>query len=79
MGDSVKDAFQRGPQEPRHRGGAEAGGSLVGGVGLVCTTAVRLRAYCFATGRPISEVAADIVARRLSLRNQRDSSGGQGG
>ncbi|WP_280305748.1 ANTAR domain-containing protein [Nocardia neocaledoniensis] len=39
----------------------------------------RLRAYCFAAGRPISEVAADIVARRLSLRDQRDTSGGQGG
>lgn len=33
----------------------------------------RLRAYCYADGRPIGEVAADIVARRLSLRDQRDS------
>ncbi len=38
----------------------------------------RLRAYCYANGRPISVVAADIVARRLSLRDQRDSSEGQG-
>jgi hypothetical protein len=38
----------------------------------------RLRAYCYANGRPIGTVAADIVARRLSLRDQRDSSEGQG-
>ncbi|MGM7647724.1 GAF and ANTAR domain-containing protein [Nocardia sp. JW2] len=38
----------------------------------------RLRAYCYANGRSISAVAADIVARRLSLRDERDSSEGQG-
>ncbi|MEV0685019.1 GAF and ANTAR domain-containing protein [Nocardia sp. NPDC050378] len=38
----------------------------------------RLRAYCYANGRSISAVAADIVARRLSLHDQRDSSEGQG-
>ncbi|MFJ2668313.1 hypothetical protein ACIO14_28620 [Nocardia fluminea] len=38
----------------------------------------RLRAYCCANGRPISTVAADIVAHRLSLRAQRDSGEGQG-
>jgi hypothetical protein len=38
----------------------------------------RLRAYCYANGRPIGTVAADIVARRLSLRDQRDSGEGQG-
>ncbi|MGF0315531.1 GAF and ANTAR domain-containing protein [Nocardia fluminea] len=38
----------------------------------------RLRAYCYASGRPIGTVAADIVAHRLSLRAQRDSSEGQG-
>ncbi|WP_433715068.1 GAF domain-containing protein [Nocardia sp. CA-084685] len=36
----------------------------------------RLRAYCYAEGRAISDVAADIVARRLSLRDQRDSGEG---
>ncbi|WP_194820306.1 GAF and ANTAR domain-containing protein [Nocardia sp. XZ_19_385] len=35
----------------------------------------RLRAYTYAQGRPITEVAADIVARRLSLRDQRDIEG----
>ncbi|MEU4813050.1 GAF and ANTAR domain-containing protein [Nocardia fluminea] len=38
----------------------------------------RLRAYCYANGLPIGTVAADIVARRLSLRDQRDTSEGQG-
>ncbi|MGW5918686.1 GAF and ANTAR domain-containing protein [Nocardia fluminea] len=38
----------------------------------------RLRAYCYANGRPIGTVAADIVARRLSLRDQRDTGEGQG-
>ncbi|MEU4318253.1 GAF and ANTAR domain-containing protein [Nocardia fluminea] len=38
----------------------------------------RLRAFCYANGRPIGTVAADIVAHRLSLREQRDSSEGHG-
>ncbi|GAB2666720.1 GAF and ANTAR domain-containing protein [Nocardia goodfellowii] len=38
----------------------------------------RLRAYSYAQGRSIVEVAADIVARRLSLRDQRDSIEGHG-
>ena len=29
----------------------------------------RLRAYSYARGRPISSVAADIIARRLTLRD----------
>ena len=33
----------------------------------------RLRAYSYACGRPISSVAADIIARRLTLHDQRDS------
>jgi GAF domain len=32
----------------------------------------RLRAHTYAQGRPINEVAADIMARRLSLRDFRD-------
>jgi hypothetical protein len=32
----------------------------------------RLRAYTYAQGRPINEVAGDIMARRLSLRDSRD-------
>lgn len=38
----------------------------------------RLRAYAYAQERSITEVAADIVARRLSLRKQDDMSEGQG-
>ncbi|MGS2810572.1 GAF and ANTAR domain-containing protein [Nocardia sp. MW-W600-9] len=38
----------------------------------------RLRAYSYANERSIGAVAADIVARRLSLRDQRDSREGQG-
>ncbi|WP_378738985.1 GAF and ANTAR domain-containing protein [Nocardia brasiliensis] len=37
----------------------------------------RLRAYSYAQRRSIAEVAADIVARRLSLRDQRDTTEGQ--
>lgn len=33
----------------------------------------RLRAYAYSHGRPVTEVAIDIVKRRLSLRDQRDS------
>lgn len=32
----------------------------------------RLRAYSYACGRRISAVAGDIIARRLTLRDQRD-------
>lgn len=38
----------------------------------------RLRAYSYADGRPIGDVATDIVQRRLSLRPQRDGGEGQG-
>ncbi|MEV6661391.1 GAF and ANTAR domain-containing protein [Nocardia fluminea] len=38
----------------------------------------RLRAYSYVNGRPIGTIAADIVGRRLSLRDQRDSREGQG-
>ncbi|CAM4131550.1 GAF and ANTAR domain-containing protein [Nocardia ninae] len=37
----------------------------------------RLRAYSYAQRRSIADVAADIVSRRLSLRDQRDSTEGQ--
>ena len=33
----------------------------------------RLRAYAYSRGRPISEVSTEIVGRRLSLRDQRDT------
>lgn len=36
----------------------------------------RLRAYSYAQGRSIAAVAADIVARRLSLRGERDEAEG---
>ncbi len=62
MGDSVEDAFQRRPEEPRHHVGAEAGGSLVGGVGLVCTTAVRLTAT---DGCAVALLSARSSAREL--------------
>ncbi|MEV0252401.1 GAF and ANTAR domain-containing protein [Nocardia sp. NPDC050712] len=38
----------------------------------------RLRAYSYAQSRSLAEVAADLVARRLSLRDQRDSTEGHG-
>jgi hypothetical protein len=36
----------------------------------------RLRAYSYAQGRSIAAVAADIVARRLWLRGERDEAEG---
>jgi hypothetical protein len=36
----------------------------------------RLRAFAYACERPVSSVAADIIARRLTLRDQGDSSNG---
>jgi hypothetical protein len=36
----------------------------------------RLRAYCYACGRSINAVAADIITRRLTLRGSRDDSAG---
>ncbi|MEV0334419.1 GAF and ANTAR domain-containing protein [Nocardia sp. NPDC050717] len=63
MGDSVEDAFQRRPDEPRHHGGAEAAGdSLVGGVGLICSTAVRLTAT---DGCAVALLSARSSAREL--------------
>ena len=38
----------------------------------VAEALVRLRAYAFATQRPLAEVAADVVARRLRLAEQDD-------
>ena len=38
------------------------------GVGIV-EALVRLRSYAYASGRPIGEVAADVVARRLRLED----------
>ncbi|WP_378741303.1 GAF and ANTAR domain-containing protein [Nocardia brasiliensis] len=35
----------------------------------------RLRAYCYAHARSITDVAAEILAHRLSLRDQRDNPG----
>jgi len=32
----------------------------------------RIRAYSYASGRPVSSVAADTIGRRLALRDQRD-------
>jgi hypothetical protein len=32
----------------------------------------RLRAFAYACGRSLSEVSADIIARRLTLRDQDD-------
>jgi len=37
----------------------------------------RIRAFAFANDRPVSEVAADIVARRLRLTNDRQDEGSQ--
>lgn len=36
----------------------------------------RIRAYCYAYGLSVTSVAADIIARRLTLDNQRDVSSG---
>ncbi|MCU1375493.1 MAG: hypothetical protein JWO68_2779 [Actinomycetia bacterium] len=41
----------------------------------VAEALVRLRAHAYATGRPVADVAADIVARRLSLGDDRTSGG----
>jgi hypothetical protein len=51
-----------------------AGGLVAVQLGVAPNEAVdRLRAYSYACGRPISSVAADIIARRLTLHDQRDS------
>ena len=38
----------------------------------VAEALVRIRAHAFADGRPLGAVAADIVARRLRLTDDRD-------
>jgi GAF domain-containing protein/ANTAR domain-containing protein len=51
-----------------------AGGMVAVQLGVDPNEAVdRLRAYSYASGRSISCVAADIIARRLTLHDQRDS------
>ena len=46
-----------------------AGGMVAVQLGVDADEAVdRLRAYAYACGRPVSSVAADIIARRLELR-----------
>jgi hypothetical protein len=53
----------------------QAAGMLMVQLGVSIEVAtVRLRSYAFATGRPIGEVAHDIVLRRLRLRADNDSS-----
>lgn len=37
----------------------------------------RLRAYAYQSGRRVRDVADDIIARRLSLRDERDDGGGR--
>jgi hypothetical protein len=41
----------------------------------VAEALVRIRAHAFANGQPVGEVAADIVARRLSLTDDRQQPG----
>ena len=43
----------------------------------VAEALVRIRAHAFADGRPLGAVAADIVARRLRLTDDRDDPGGE--
>lgn len=43
----------------------------------VAEALVRIRAHAFADGRPLGAVAADIVARRLRLTDDRDDSGAE--
>jgi hypothetical protein len=50
-----------------------AGGMAAVQLGVMSSEGVdRLRAYSYAHGRSISAVAADIIARRLTLNDQRD-------
>jgi hypothetical protein len=50
-----------------------AGGMVAIQLGIDADEAVdRLRAFAYACGRPVSSVAADIIARRLTLRDQDD-------
>jgi hypothetical protein len=44
----------------------------------VAEALLRIRAHAFADGRPLGAVAADIVARRLRLTNDRELPRGQG-
>jgi hypothetical protein len=51
-----------------------AGGMVAVQLGVDPNEAIdRLRAYSYASGRTISCVAADIIARRLTLQDRRDS------
>ena len=43
----------------------------------VAEALVRIRAHAFADGRPLGAVAADIVARRLRLTDDRDDPGAE--
>jgi hypothetical protein len=48
-----------------------AGGMVAVQLGVQAEEGVdRLRAFAYACGRPVSSVAADIIARRLTLRDQ---------
>lgn len=48
-----------------------AGGMVAVQLGVQADEGVdRLRAFAYARGRPVSSVAADIIARRLTLRHQ---------
>jgi hypothetical protein len=54
-----------------------AGGMVAIQLGIDADEAVdRLRAFAYAAERPLSSVAADVIARRLTLRDHDDSSNG---
>jgi hypothetical protein len=54
----------------------QASGMLAVQLGVgIAEALVRLRAHAFATDRPVTDVAADIVARRLSLGDDRAPGG----
>jgi ANTAR domain len=71
---AITGAAQQDPTDPFSRSQVHvAAGMVAVQLGVSAGEGVdRLRAYSYARGRPLSSVAADVVARRLDLTDQRD-------
>jgi len=76
---SRPDGNQPAPAGLQHPEVHQATGMIIVQLGVSAAVAlVRLRAYAYAHDRPLRDIAADVVARRLRFDRDRDDQGGTG-
>jgi len=76
---SRRDGYQPAPAALQHPEVHQATGMIIVQLGVSAAVAlVRLRAYAYANDRPLRDVAADVVARRLRFDRDGGEPGGAG-